>query len=470
MNRLLVALLSALDALVAVAVGLAASLAPLTLLWSLGLPGDADWGALWPTAVRIWQAGHLVPLEVHIDAQYATDVGIPADGTGFVLSLAPLAFAVFTALFAARSGLRAARAGAWAVGAVSGTAVVALLALLAALSTTRSAVDALVSTDLAAAVLLPAAVYGVPALGAAACRAWRDGDGGLLDRVRERLDLDPTTLAASARGAAAGAVGLVGVGAAVLAVAVAVGAGRILALFEAAHVDLVGAIVVAAGQLLYLPAMIVWGAAYAAGPGFAVGVGTAVSPGGTALGVVPGIPVLGAIPEQPSPWLLLLALAVVAVGALAGAVGRARLRRADADGSWRVRLVVWGAIALASAASAALLAVLASGGIGPERLQQVGPSMGAFALAVGLEVAVGAGAVLWAPRNEDDAAARVARESAHRDLEDHRNDDGAAARAMQEAAAPRGAERDTGDRETEDLGPDLGLFRPAEQRPAPPVD
>ncbi|MFT4279856.1 DUF6350 family protein, partial [Microbacterium sp.] len=337
MNRLLVALLSALDALVAVAVGLAASLAPLTLLWSLGLPGDADWGALWPTAVRIWQAGHLVPLEVHIDAQYATDVGIPADGTGFVLSLAPLAFAVFTALFAARSGLRAARAGAWAVGAVSGTAVVALLALLAALSTTRSVVDAIVSTDLAAAVLLPAAVYGLPALSAAACRAWRDGDAGLLDRVRERLDLDPTTVAASARGAAAGAMGLVGVGAAVLALAVAVGAGRILALFEAAHVDLVGAIVVAAGQLLYLPAMIVWGAAYAAGPGFAVGVGTAVSPGGTALGVVPGIPVLGAIPEQPSPWLLLLALAVVAVGALAGAVGRARLRRADADDAWRAR-------------------------------------------------------------------------------------------------------------------------------------
>ncbi|MFT4281661.1 DUF6350 family protein, partial [Microbacterium sp.] len=132
-----------------------------------------------------------------------------------------------------------------------------------------------------------------------------------------------------------------------------------------------------------------------------------------------------------------------------------------ADDAWRARLVVWGVIALASAASAALLAVLASGGIGPERLQQVGPSVGAFALAVGLEVAVGAGAVLWAPRNEDDPAARVTRESAHRDAEDHRAD----ARAASAHAA-----QETEDQETEDLGPDLGLFRPAEQRPAPPVD
>ena len=64
MNRLLVALLAALDALIAAAVGVAAALAPLTVLWVLGLGGTADWGALWPASVRLWQFGQLVPLAI----------------------------------------------------------------------------------------------------------------------------------------------------------------------------------------------------------------------------------------------------------------------------------------------------------------------------------------------------------------------------------------------------------------------
>ena len=52
MHRLIVALLAAVDAAIAVAVGLAATLAPLTLLWVFGLGDAADWGALWPTRAR----------------------------------------------------------------------------------------------------------------------------------------------------------------------------------------------------------------------------------------------------------------------------------------------------------------------------------------------------------------------------------------------------------------------------------
>ena len=52
MHRLIVALLAAVDAAIAVAVGLAATLAPLTLLWVFGFGGGADWGALWPRERR----------------------------------------------------------------------------------------------------------------------------------------------------------------------------------------------------------------------------------------------------------------------------------------------------------------------------------------------------------------------------------------------------------------------------------
>ena len=108
MNRLLVALLAAVDALVAASVGVAAALAPLTVLWVFGLGGGADWGALWPASVRVWQLGQLVPLEIALPPEYLNATGIPAEAATFWLSLAPLAFTTFTAVFAARSGGRAA--------------------------------------------------------------------------------------------------------------------------------------------------------------------------------------------------------------------------------------------------------------------------------------------------------------------------------------------------------------------------
>lgn len=394
MNRLLVALLAAFDAVIVVAVGLAAALAPLTVLWVFGVPA-ADWQALWPAAATLWQAGHLVPLQVALDAEYVTAVGISPDASSFVFSLAPLAFTVFTAVFAARSGARAARAGAWPVGVAAGAVVVGVLATLVAL-TSRLAVAAV---DTTAAIAIPVAVFAVPCLLGALVTAWRHGDDGILDRLRHRLDVDDTgVVEAGARGIAAALTGILGVGGLVVAAAVFAGGGRMVALFEAAHVDLIGVIVLGLGQLVYLPTLIVWGAAFASGPGFSVGQGTAVGPGGTDLGVVPGIPVLGLIPEDPSPWLLLLALAVVAVGAGAGWVARARLRTADAGEPLLSRLIALALVVAGAAGGAALLAVLASGSLGPGRLVQAGPSAGSFALAVAVEVALGAAAVLLSPR------------------------------------------------------------------------
>lgn len=402
MNRLLVALLAAFDALIVVAVGIAAALAPMTLLWVFGV-ADPDWAALWPAAATLWQAGHLVPLTVTLDAEYAVVAGIPTEAASFTFSLAPLAFALFAAVFAARSGMRAARAGAWPTGVIAGTATVAVLAGLVAATSSL----AVVAAPTWQAILLPTAVFFVAAAVGAVVQAWREGDDGILDLARDRLDVDDTgVVEASARGIAAVLAGLVAVGAAVTAVGVLAGGGRMVALFEAAHVDLVGALVVGTGQLLYLPTLIVWGAAYAAGPGFALGAGTTVSPGGTDLGVVPGIPVLGIIPEEPSAWLLLLALLVVAVGAAAGWIARTRLLAAHrGEEPLGPRVIVLGLVVAGGAGGAALLALVSSGALGPERLQQTGPGVGAFALAVAVEIALGAGAVLLSPRTDGSSEA-----------------------------------------------------------------
>ena len=125
MHRLIVVILSAVDAAIAAAVGIAATLAPLTLLWVLGLGGTADWGALWPASATVWQFGNLVPLQVTLPGDYLAVAGIDPGAASFVLSLAPLAFAGFTAIFAARSGVRASQADAWITGVVTGSLVFA---------------------------------------------------------------------------------------------------------------------------------------------------------------------------------------------------------------------------------------------------------------------------------------------------------------------------------------------------------
>ncbi|WP_065569748.1 DUF6350 family protein [Microbacterium oleivorans] len=400
MNRLLVSLLAAVDALVAVAVGVGIVLAPLTLVWVFGIGGDADWAALWPAAATIWQLGHFAPVAVSLPAELVALAGLPAKGADFAISLAPTALAAVTAFSAWRSGARAARAGAWLTGVLAGTVAVALLSTIIALTGHAD----VAAVDILPAVAGPALVFAVPALLGALVRAWSDGDDGLVDAVSERLPDDvQNAVDAGVRGVAIAVAGFIGLGAVVLAVLFFVRGGEVIALTQAAQTDLVGVVVLALGSLLYLPTLILWFAGFAVGPGFAIGTGTAVSPAGTSLGVVPGIPVLGVLPDSTSPWLLLLALMVVGMGALAGAVARGSLligSRADAE-PLRPRVVALSTLALGTGLVVAVLAWAAQGSIGPGRLAHVGPEPWAVALVAAVEVALGAAVVLFSPRGED---------------------------------------------------------------------
>ncbi|HWU28454.1 MAG TPA: DUF6350 family protein, partial [Microbacterium sp.] len=108
MQRVIVLLLAALDAAIAAAIGLAAVLAPFTLLWVLSFGVDADWGALWPVSGTLWQFGHGVPLQVVLPDAVLSGLAIPKEAATFALSVPPLAILLFTVIFAARSGRRAA--------------------------------------------------------------------------------------------------------------------------------------------------------------------------------------------------------------------------------------------------------------------------------------------------------------------------------------------------------------------------
>lgn len=460
MHRLIVVILSAVDAAIAAAVGIAATLAPLTVLWVLGLGGTADWAALWPAGATTWQFGNLVPLQVTLPGDYLAASGIDPAAASFALTLAPLAFAGFTAIFAARSGVRASQADAWLTGVLTGSLVFAALSTLIAFTSAGE----LAEVERWKAILLPAIVFAVPLLLGAIVTEWREAGSGVIARLRDRIEAAPhgwgEVPGLIVRGTAVVLVGLIGLGALMFAVSVVLRGGEVIALFESANVDALGATVVTLAQLAYLPTLAIWGMAFVAGPGFAVGVDTAVSPAGTQLGVIPGIPVLGALPESTTPWLLLLALLPVALGAFAGWMTRSRLvappvavvaepQRVLADGDAApqaarstaltallsgvdatrsvdlahegetdgtaidddrtdpigARAVITLGIAALSAGGAALLAVLASGSVGPGRLAEVGPQPGPVALAVGVEVLLGAAILLLSPRRRPAPAA-----------------------------------------------------------------
>lgn len=403
MQRLLVALLAAVDAAIAAAVGLTVLLAPLTLLWTFAFGTGTDWGALWPVTGLLWQFGHGVPLDVVISDEVLVAVGLSSDAASFALSLTPLALLLFTLLFAARSGARAARSGAWPAGVLAGSAVFAVVAAAVTLTSQVAGVES--STTLG--ILLPSAVYLAGALVGAVAHAWREGDEGIVDRLHDAVDewgdFGPVP-AEIVRGTAIVVVLLTGLGALAVVVMVVLRGGEVIALFEAAHVDALGATVITLGQLAYLPTLIVWAVSWLAGPGFAVGSATAVSPAGTQLGVVPGIPVLGLLPENSSIWMLIVILLPVAAGVVAGWMVRSRLVWEGTAVGWMPRAAIAGGIALLSAGVAALAAVLASGSIGPGRLAETGPDAGMFALAIGAEVLVGAAILLLSPRHRDELA------------------------------------------------------------------
>jgi hypothetical protein len=165
--------------------------------------------------------------------------------------------------------------------------------------------------------------------------------------------------------------GLLSAAAVLTLIAVTVGAQREVALHEALDPGVSGTAVLAALQLALLPNVMVWVAAFLAGPGFALGAGTTVDPHQTVLGPLPALPVLGALP-QPGPqphWMTTLVLVPVLAGVVAGAAAvRTRPHAlpmeltADCAG-----------LAAVAGAGFLLLAWLSGGPAGPGRLDVIGP-------------------------------------------------------------------------------------------------
>jgi hypothetical protein len=183
-------------------------------------------------------------------------------------------------------------------------------------------------------------------------------------------------------------------------VAVVVEHQRVLSVQTALDPGGLGTVVLSLAQLAILPNLALWGVAWFAGPGFAVGAGTAVTPAASTLGLLPLVPVLGALPS-PGP-LPALAQAAVLLPVLVGAVVGWRCVRSSGDpdvepGRSPVLRAV-GDAALAAALVAVvltLLVLLSAGSAGPGHLADVGPSAWRVGLTLLGELVAGASVTAW---------------------------------------------------------------------------
>jgi hypothetical protein len=202
----------------------------------------------------------------------------------------------------------------------------------------------------------------------------------------------PDTLRLGLRSGGVALLALLGTGAAMTAVWALAGRTTSDDIVGGLDPGWLGGVVLAVAQLALLPNLVLWAVAWLAGPGFAVGQGTAFAASGTTAGPLPALPILGALPgpDWSSPVALALPALVVACGAVGGWyawrwLDPARVRWSDLG--W-----VTGGLVLAAGVGIGLLQWWAGGAAGSGRLSDVG----ADPLLVGAVVAaeLGAGAAL----------------------------------------------------------------------------
>lgn len=350
-------------ALWAALAGLVALAVPVLVAWAADARSGSGAGDAVRGAGQLWLVAH------------STSLSVP----GGTLGLSPLGLAAVPFLLLVRAGGHAARQCAtstWREAALVAGAVAAPYAVIAAV----------VSSVATTAAVRPAPVQAL--LGALLVALLGAGTGAV--RARRVTRPLPHRVVALGRGVLAATCVLLAAGAVLAAGSLLLHLDRAVELARATAPGAVGGVALLLLGLALVPNAAVWGAAWLAGPGFAVGVATAVGPFSHDLGAVPALPLLAALPSAPAPgWVGVLALSVPL---LAGAAaGRLVVRRTSAT---PLRAALDAAVAgPVTGLVLALLCLVSGGPLGGGRLVEVGPTAWLVGLVVAVEVAVGAAVV-----------------------------------------------------------------------------
>ena len=363
-----------LAALVVTGVGMAA----LTLLVLVGFVAAPHAGfglpAVLRTAAALWLVGH--------------HVGFAYRGAGRI-GMLPLGLVLLP-------GLLLWRAGRWVVRAVGirrlRHVAHAALALAVPYGVLAGALALASRSGLESSSVPQAVAWGfLLALGAGGL-----GGARALAPWRQLLALLPLRARSVVVGVAGALASLVVAGSVVSGVSLATHLHEAVTLTDALAPGTVGTLLLLLLQLGYLPNAIVWAIAFTLGPGFAFGSATVVAPTGSALGPLPALPLLAALPPGLHTALPgWLEPVVLALPYLAGGVGGVLIIRFAGRLALDAAPLRGLACGVVSGLLLGLLAVVSGGPLGDGRLAAVGPSpwqvclVSAFQLGIAAAVTAG---------------------------------------------------------------------------------
>lgn len=377
MNRTLIALLAALESLLAVGIGLGISLVPLSLMWAFQLDSGIGWDVFYRASADIWLVGHGVDLTILLDPALATAINLPGAEKPFLISIAPLFFSVLTILLGVRLGRKSVESGARFIGSVAAISTFGGLTVLIALS----AINANAMPTMWMALSFPTVIFGVGLFIGA--RGEIGHSGGRAERLQQKVKgwafgLPPqvqAVLASSLRGGIAAAAMVVGISAVVLSVLLIANFSTILGLYEGLQGGGGGSLILTAAQLLFMPNFVMWVASWFVGTGFALGTGSSVSPVGTDLGLVPALPILGAMPTADLAYGFVGLLVPILAGFIAAFFIRPSLVRSlGKEPALRWFIFTVAGIAVVGGILIGFMAWASGGAAGPGRLVDVGPN------------------------------------------------------------------------------------------------
>ncbi len=373
MNRRQTFLMAAFEAALVAVIGVGLSLAPLTAIWLFENDPTIDWFVAYRTSVDIWLVAQGVQLNVGAGILAGVQVG------GFAVAILPLALTALLARLSFRLGRRLGQAEELWPGWLSAALVYGAIAL--GLSTT--AFNKSVYPTSWQGTFLPTAFFFVFLLLGSLTGELKSGQesrerAAVVVWLRNRfnnLGWAIRALAVPALRAGTGVIAiLTGVSAIAIAFMLTFNWITVTRLYEGLHSSVLGGSTITVGELAFLPNLVIMGAAWFTGVGFSIGTGSSISPLGSVVGPMPGIPILGVLPAgEISVGLMAVIVPLVAAFVATLAIkNHADAIRFEFASAWSAAISLGLAIALVASVEMGLLAALASGAIGPGRLQTFG--------------------------------------------------------------------------------------------------
>lgn len=379
MNRRLTFLIAAFEALVVAAIGIGILLAPLSLVWLFENDPSIDWLVPFRASADVWMMAHGTRLVVPAGMLGSTEV--PA----FVVSLIPLGLSLVIAHFAFRLGRKLTTAlelwPAWVACALVYGGISLFLS-------TVSYNEAAYPVTWQGTFLPPTFFLFFVITGSLLGKREAYGEAANLPEPLERIKfrewsqqrfdnlhwaVRAVSVPALRAGTAVIAI-LIGVSAVLIAAMLAINWIQVIRLYEGLQVSFLGGLMVTAGQLVVLPNLVILGASWLTGVGFQIGAGSLISPVATVVGPLPALPITSALPIGELSFGM-IAILVPLVGAFVATILIRRYAdaiRFEFASAWSAAISLGLSIALVASVEMGLLALVASGGVGPGRLQIIG--------------------------------------------------------------------------------------------------